>query len=101
MLAEEILSPRRLPHAARDLARGVLLTDVLRRVQLAPPPTTREEALGSEQHHEDEGDAVEKELVLDEVEVGQDRDVDRQLLEERVHLLQEDRLDVVDDERAG
>jgi hypothetical protein len=46
----------------------------------------REQALRAEQHHDDQGEAVQQELVLHEVDVLQDRDM--KLLEERVELLQ-------------
>src|SRR5690349_2364066 len=59
----------------------------LRLVQLALPAPAREETFGPEQHHPDERDSVEQELVLDEVDVLQDRDVIA--VDELVELLQE------------
>ena len=104
--------PRALhrPRASRRASRSTSPSSpsmILVDVQLQPPPLAREEALGSQQHHQDERDAVQEELVLDERhlrEVHVDRpevegrDADR--LDDAVDLLEDDRLDVVDDERA-
>ncbi len=44
---------------------------VLLGAQLLPTPTTREQALRPQQHHRHEREAVQQELVLDEVDLGE------------------------------
>src|SRR4051812_26499843 len=76
-----------------------------RLTQFPASPFAREEAFGPEEHHQDEGEAVEQALV---VEVVDRSEVDRQRPEaerrdaerrhERAELFQGQRLDLVDDE---
>ena len=54
-------------------------------MELLPSPAAREEALRPEQHHPDQGDAVQQVLVLHEVDVLEDRHVER--LEELVEQM--------------
>ena len=95
--------PGRLAHrppSSVDFGKGQLVLAGLGdlRVELALPPTVREEALRSQQHHRHEREAVEQELELDEVDVLEDRDAER--VEELVERLEEHVVDRVDHERS-
>ena len=65
-------APIASPWAPRTLASSS-------RVQLPPPPAAREQTFRSQQHHRDERDAVQQELVLDEVDLGEDVADDREV----------------------
>src|SRR4051812_40886264 len=66
--------------------------------QLSLSPPVREQSLGPQQHHRHERQPVQQVLVLDEVDLLEDRDV--LTLEELVQLLEQDALDLEEDERT-